>query len=141
MSGAPRATMSKRQRELDQKDRAKQRDVRRQERRQRAADRAASGESGPPMGEPTPPITDSFTRSGKKMPDLGVAASRGRITRSLLAEVSAGNETSDQRDSEAFHRRQVSSLPQRCDQCLRVLRDAARRKRLKQRFKILGDRR
>jgi cold-inducible RNA-binding protein len=58
MSGAPRATMSKRQRELDQKDRAKQRDVRRQERRQRAADRAASGESGPPMGEPTPPITD-----------------------------------------------------------------------------------
>jgi RNA recognition motif-containing protein len=50
--------MTKRQRELDQKDRVKQRESRRAERKQRSADRAASGQVGPEMGEPMPPIGD-----------------------------------------------------------------------------------
>lgn len=58
MSSNPRATMMKRQRELDQKDRAKQREARRAERRERAAARAASGQVGPEMGEPEPPLGD-----------------------------------------------------------------------------------
>lgn len=51
-----RATAAKRQREIDQKDRAKDREARRAERRERLALRVASGESGPPMGEPEPPL-------------------------------------------------------------------------------------
>jgi RNA recognition motif-containing protein len=56
MSGSPRATINKRQRELDQKDRVKAREQRREERRARAEARAAAGEVGPPMGEPLPPL-------------------------------------------------------------------------------------
>jgi len=61
MSNAPRATMTKRQRELDQKDRVKMREVRRAERRIRSAERAASGQVGPPMGEALPPINSDFS--------------------------------------------------------------------------------
>ena len=56
MSSHPKATITKRQRELDQKDRAKARDARRADRRARAEARAAAGEVGPPMGEPLPPL-------------------------------------------------------------------------------------
>jgi uncharacterized membrane protein YgcG len=59
MSTNQRATMSKRQRELDQKDRVKMREARRAERRARSAERAASGQVGPPMGDPMPPIGDA----------------------------------------------------------------------------------
>lgn len=58
MSSAPRATMMKRQRELDQKDRAKAREQRRTDRRARTAERVASGVVGPPMGEAMAPLGD-----------------------------------------------------------------------------------
>jgi len=58
MSNAPRATMTKRQRELDQKDRVKAREARRADRKARSAERRASGEFGPPMGEPMAPLGD-----------------------------------------------------------------------------------
>jgi hypothetical protein len=51
-----RATASKRQRELDQKDRVKEREARRAERAIRLAQRVADGEVGPPIGEPMPPL-------------------------------------------------------------------------------------
>jgi uncharacterized membrane protein YgcG len=57
--------MSKRQRELDQKDRVKMREARRAERRARSAERAASGEVGPPMGDPMPPIGDDSHASSQ----------------------------------------------------------------------------
>lgn len=48
--------MTKRQREMDQKDRVKERDARRADRRARSAERAASGQVGPPMGEALAPL-------------------------------------------------------------------------------------
>jgi hypothetical protein len=51
-----RATAAKRQRELDQKDRVRDREARRAERRERIQQRVASGQSGPPMGDPLPPL-------------------------------------------------------------------------------------
>jgi cold-inducible RNA-binding protein len=50
--------MTKRQRELDQKDRVKEREARRVERRMRSAERAASGQVGPPMGAALAPLGD-----------------------------------------------------------------------------------
>jgi cold-inducible RNA-binding protein len=50
--------MTKRQRELDQKDRVKMREARRADRRIRSAERAASGHVGPPMGEAIAPFSD-----------------------------------------------------------------------------------
>jgi hypothetical protein len=50
-----RATMAKRQREQDQKDRVREREARRAERRERAAARAASGLVGPEIAEMEPP--------------------------------------------------------------------------------------
>jgi hypothetical protein len=47
-----KATMAKRARELEQKDRAKEREQRRAERRARAEARAASGQVGPEIGQP-----------------------------------------------------------------------------------------
>ena len=52
-----RATAAKRQRELDQKDRVRDRAERRAERRERIKARVASGESGPPIGDPLPPLS------------------------------------------------------------------------------------
>lgn len=56
MSNGPRATITKRQREMDQKDRVKEREARRADRRIRSAERAASGQVGPPMGEALAPL-------------------------------------------------------------------------------------
>jgi hypothetical protein len=57
-----KATMAKRARELEQKDRAKEREQRRAERRARAEARAASGQVGPEIGQPVslddPPPAD-----------------------------------------------------------------------------------
>lgn len=53
-----RATAAKRQRELDQKDRVKDREARRTERRDRIQQRADAGHVGPPMGEPMPSLND-----------------------------------------------------------------------------------
>jgi hypothetical protein len=50
--------MTKRQREMDQKDRVKEREARRADRRMRSAERAASGQVGPPMGEALAPLGD-----------------------------------------------------------------------------------
>jgi hypothetical protein len=50
--------MTKRQREMDQKDRVKEREARRADRRQRSAERAATGQVGPPMGEAMAPLGD-----------------------------------------------------------------------------------
>jgi hypothetical protein len=52
MSNNHRATMAKRQRELAQKDRVKEREARRLERKARAEARAASGQVGPPIADP-----------------------------------------------------------------------------------------
>jgi hypothetical protein len=41
---------------MDQKDRVKERESRRSERKDRILARVNSGESGPPMGEPMPPL-------------------------------------------------------------------------------------
>src|SRR5262245_44572896 len=52
MSTNYKSTMSKRQRELDQKDRVKEREARRVERKARAEHRAATGQVGPRIAEP-----------------------------------------------------------------------------------------
>ena len=79
MSNAPRATMNKRQRELDQKDRVRAREVRRAERRERSAARAASGEVGPPMGEPMAPLGEFNLEDAITVaPNAGVASPRDR---------------------------------------------------------------
>jgi hypothetical protein len=52
MSTNRKATMAKRARELEQKDRAKERETRRAERKQRAEERTASGQVGPEIGQP-----------------------------------------------------------------------------------------
>jgi hypothetical protein len=54
MSTDRKASMAKRARELQQKDRVKEREARRAERRVRAEERAASGQVGPQIGEPVP---------------------------------------------------------------------------------------
>ncbi len=60
-----RPTAAKRQRELDQKDRAAKKAARRADRKARAADRAAAGHVGPEMGEPMAPIdSDDFPTAG-----------------------------------------------------------------------------
>lgn len=63
-----RATAAKRQRELDQKDRAKEREVRRAERRERIQARAAAGQVGAPIGEPMPSLNDDDPGAGGSPP-------------------------------------------------------------------------
>lgn len=58
MANNYRATAAKRQRELDQKDRVKEREARRADRRDRIEQRAATGQVGPPIGEPLPSLND-----------------------------------------------------------------------------------
>ncbi len=55
MSTNRKASIAKRQRELDQKDRAKEREQRRDERRVRAEARTASGSVGPEIAAPIDP--------------------------------------------------------------------------------------
>ena len=59
-----RPTSSKRQREMDQKDRVAERAARRADRKARAADRAATGQVGPEMGQPISPDTDYVASAG-----------------------------------------------------------------------------
>jgi len=61
MSTNHKATMSKRQRELDQKDRVNEREARRVARKARAQHRKETGQTGPRIGEPMAPLaaTDS----------------------------------------------------------------------------------
>ena len=69
MSTSSRPTFSKRQRELDQKDRVAERAARREDRKSRAADRAAAGRVGPPMGEPiAPPRNDLVSATDMPSP-------------------------------------------------------------------------
>ncbi|MEZ4359135.1 MAG: hypothetical protein R3B48_03070 [Kofleriaceae bacterium] len=63
MSTYRKATIAKRQRELEQKDRVKERESRRQERRQRIQERASLGRSGP---EIVPPETPVFEEAGPR---------------------------------------------------------------------------
>ena len=56
MSTNYKATMGKRQRELDQKDRVVEREARRAARKARAEHRAATGQVGPKIGEPIAPL-------------------------------------------------------------------------------------
>lgn len=65
MSTRPRATFSKQQRELAQKDRAAKRANRREDRKARALERAASGQTGPEMGEALPPMDSEPTPPGE----------------------------------------------------------------------------
>ena len=64
-----RATAAKRQRELDQKDRAKEREARRAERRGRIEARAAAGLVGPPIGDPMPSLNDDASDAGDPTPE------------------------------------------------------------------------
>ena len=57
MSTNRKASMAKRQRELDQKDRVKDREQRRVERRSRLAERVSAGVVGSPI-EADPPVED-----------------------------------------------------------------------------------
>lgn len=50
-----KATIAKRQREMDQKDRVKEREARRADRRTRIQERASMGQSGPEIVPPAPP--------------------------------------------------------------------------------------
>jgi hypothetical protein len=59
MSTNRKASITKRARELAQKDGVRDREQRRAERKARREERAASGIVGPEMGEPQPPLTDS----------------------------------------------------------------------------------
>jgi hypothetical protein len=65
MSANIRATMAKRQRELDQKDRAKDRESRRADRKARQLDRAARGEVGVPIEALPPPSPDEAAPAGE----------------------------------------------------------------------------
>ena len=65
MSANIRATMAKRQRELDQKDRAKDRAARRDDRKARQLDRAARGEVGVPIEALPPPTPEESTPAGE----------------------------------------------------------------------------
>jgi len=57
MSSPYKPTNSKRQRELDQKDRVNEREARRAARKARAQHREATGQVGPGIGEPIAPLT------------------------------------------------------------------------------------
>jgi hypothetical protein len=61
-----KATIAKRQREMDQKDRAKERDARRNERRVRIQERASMGRSGPEIVPPAPVATGGFDEDGPR---------------------------------------------------------------------------
>jgi cold-inducible RNA-binding protein len=56
MSTNFKPSITKRQREMDQKDRVKEREARRDDRKARAAQRQASGHVGPQMGAPLPSL-------------------------------------------------------------------------------------
>jgi hypothetical protein len=56
MSTNRKASIAKRQRELDQKDRAKEREQRREERKTRSEARTASGVTGPEIAAPIDPL-------------------------------------------------------------------------------------
>jgi len=56
MSTNRKASIAKRQRELDQKDRAKEREQRREERKTRTEARVASGAVGPEISAPIDPL-------------------------------------------------------------------------------------
>lgn len=67
MSDQRKATMAKRQREMDQKDRVKERESRRNERRLRIQARASLGRSGPEIEPPAPPVAAaSFDEDGPR---------------------------------------------------------------------------
>lgn len=59
MSTNRKASITKRARELAQKDGVRDREQRRAERKLRRQERAANGIVGPDMGEAQPPLTDS----------------------------------------------------------------------------------
>jgi cold-inducible RNA-binding protein len=58
MSNNYKASITKRQREMEQKDRVKEREARRDGRKARAAERQALGQVGPQMGAPVPSLGD-----------------------------------------------------------------------------------
>jgi hypothetical protein len=58
-----KATIAKRQREMEQKDRVKEREARRNERRSRIQERASLGRSGP---EIVPPEVPTFAEDGPR---------------------------------------------------------------------------
>jgi hypothetical protein len=67
MSDQRKATMAKRQREMDQKDRVKERESRRNERRLRIQARASLGRSGPEIEPPVaPPANPVFDEDGPR---------------------------------------------------------------------------
>jgi RNA recognition motif-containing protein len=88
--------MTKRQRELDQKDRVKMREARRADRRERSAERAASGQVGPPMGEAMAPLGDypaepvqapPAMRLKEKFQNMGVRLYVGNLSYDTNAEM------------------------------------------------------
>jgi hypothetical protein len=89
MSTNRKATMAKRQRELNQKDRVKERETRRQERRSRIQERVVSGVSGPPIA------TADLPAAG---PVLGVDGPRS------LAELRAAQAAASNHEEDAFDR-------------------------------------
>jgi len=94
MSTNRKATMAKRQRELNQKDRVKEREQRRQERRGRIQQRVAAGVSGPPIAEAEP------SSMSAPAPILGVDGPRS------LAELRAQQQAAAaaKREDDAFDR-------------------------------------
>lgn len=71
MSTNRKASITKRARELAQKDGVRDREARRAERKARKAERAASGIVGPEIADPQPPLTPSLTD------DVGVGSPEG----------------------------------------------------------------
>jgi hypothetical protein len=90
MSTNRKATMAKRQRELNQKDRVKEREQRRQERRSRIQERVVSGVSGPPIASADLPPA--------RGPVLGVDGPRS------LAELRAAQAAASNHEEDAFDR-------------------------------------
>lgn len=66
MSDQRKASMAKRQREMDQKDRVKERESRRNERRLRIQARASLGRSGPEIEPPAAPVAPAFDEDGPR---------------------------------------------------------------------------
>lgn len=85
MSTHRKATIAKRQREMDQKDRVKERETRRAERRNRIQERASMGRSGPEIVPPAPPeVRDpSFDEAGPR----SLAELRARAASNLDEDV------------------------------------------------------
>jgi hypothetical protein len=68
-----KATIAKRQREMEQKDRVKERESRRNDRRTRIQERASLGRSGP---EIVPPVVPTFEEDGpRSLAELRLARS------------------------------------------------------------------